>query len=415
MDIGERSRAALDWPELLTELAARAQSTAGRVACLDLPFADDATEARRRMAAVSELAAILRRGEALPSLAVPDVEDVLATAEKGLVLGADEVRPVAELCAIAEGVQRFVDGAVARERVPGPEIAAVTARVDTQPALARLLRETFDAAGEIRDSVSPTLARLRREKTQLADGARDAIEALMRGSELGPYLQDQYVTVREDRYVLPIKASAKSMGLGIVHDTSRTGETVYIEPMALVAPNNRLKVAELEIRAESRRVLEELSARVAAAAPSLRETAVALVALDVLAAKARLGVAYDGLAVEMPDVAVIDLRQGRHPLLALRAIRERLTLVANDVAPGRRRRASAHREWAQRRRQDGVAQDRRSRGLARARGHARAGRGRQPRRVLRGRAGRRGGSTVGHGRPVHVLGSPGSRRGDPPA
>jgi DNA mismatch repair protein MutS2 len=334
VDLISRSLAALDWPDLLAELATRAQSDEGRAACLALPFADDADAARARMAAVGVLATILRRGETLPLLAIPDVDEVLATAEKGLVLGADEVRPVADLCAVAEGARRFFDAAAERGQALGPEIEAYAARVDAQVTLARVLRETFDASGEIRDSVSPVLARLRRERSQLADGARGAIEALMRTDEFAPMLQDQYVTVREERYVLPVKASAKSMGLGIVHDTSRTGETVYVEPMALVAANNRLKVAELEIRAESRRVLEELTGRVAVAAPALRDTAEALVALDVLAAQARLGVAYDGLAVELPDAPEIELRQGRHPLLALRAARHKVKLVANDVALG---------------------------------------------------------------------------------
>jgi DNA mismatch repair protein MutS2 len=338
MDLAERSRAALDWPSLLTELGSRAQSEAGRAACLELPLHDDADEARRHMAAVEELAAILRRGEGLPALNVPKVGELLAAAEKGLVLGPEEVRPVADLCAVAAGVRRFVDSfvdeAAARGRAPTPELDARVAAVDAQPELARVLGETFDAQGEIRDSVSPVLARLRRERSSLSEGARSAIEALMRSSELAPFLQDRYVTVREERYVVPVKASAKSMGLGIVHDTSRTGETVYVEPMALVAANNRLKVAELEIRAESRRILEELTARVAAAAPSLRATAEALVAIDVLAAAARLGVAYGGVAIALVDEPLVELRRARHPLLALRASREGFALVANDVALG---------------------------------------------------------------------------------
>ena len=336
MDLAARSRDALDWPALLAELAARAQSDAGRAACLALPLHDDVEEARRTMAAVEELAAILRRGESPPSLNVPDVGEILATAEKGLVLGPEEVRPIADLCAVAANVRRFFDRSADEARAPTPELDARAAAVDAQPALARVLGETFDAAGEIRDSVSPTLARLRRERAQLADGARAAIEALMRTTEFASVLQDRYVTVREERYVLPVKASAKSMGLGIVHDTSRTGETVYVEPMPLVAANNRLKVAELEIRAESRRILEELTARVAEAAPALRGTGDALVELDVLAAAARLGVAYGGVAVPVVEEPLVDLRRARHPLLALRAAREGFALVANDVALGGR-------------------------------------------------------------------------------
>ena len=91
----------LDWAELLRRLAAEAQSAAGRAICLHLSLAADAGEAARRMAAVAELAGLLRAGESLPSLAAPEIEAALASAEKGIVLGADELRPVAVLTDIA--------------------------------------------------------------------------------------------------------------------------------------------------------------------------------------------------------------------------------------------------------------------------------------------------------------------------
>ena len=174
------------------------------------------------------------------------------------------------------------------------EIAALIAELDPPAGLARTIEGTFDASGEISDWASPELARLRQERKGLSDHARNAIESLMRADEYASVLQDPFFTIRAERYVLPLRASAKSLGLGIVHDTSRTGETVFVEPTALVAANNRLKVVELDIRRESRRILEALTAEVAVAAPALRQTAVALAALDALAASARLGLAYDG-------------------------------------------------------------------------------------------------------------------------
>ena len=145
-------------------------------------------------------------------------------------------------------------------------MAALARELDPPLGLARAIDETFDAAGEIRDTASPELERLRAERQGLQDRARIAIEELMRVEEYASVMQDQFFTIRAERYVLPLKASAKSLGLGIVHDTSRTGETVFVEPTALVAVNNRLKVTELDIRRESRRILEQLTADVAAVA-----------------------------------------------------------------------------------------------------------------------------------------------------
>ena len=122
-----------------------------------------------------------------------------------------------------------------------PEVATLAAKLDPPRGLARTIAMTFDASGEISDAASPELARLREERKGLAENARGAIEKLMRSEEYVSVLQDQFFTVRAERFVLPLKASAKSLGLGIVHDTSRTGETVFIEPTALVSANNRLR------------------------------------------------------------------------------------------------------------------------------------------------------------------------------
>jgi DNA mismatch repair protein MutS2 len=323
----------LDWRELTKRLGAEAQSAAGRALCLDLALAPEAAEAARRMAAVAELAAMLRAGEPLPSLAAPEIEPALGAAEKAIVLGADELRPIAALADLAEGARRALL-APRGGRPAIPEIAALAARLDPPRGLARTIGTTFDASGEISDAASPELARLREERKGLAENARGAIERLMRSDEYAPVLQDQFFTVRAERFVLPLKASAKSLGLGIVHDTSRTGETVFVEPTALVAANNRLKVVELDIRRESRRILEALTADVAVSAEALRTSAAVLAALDALTASARLGIGYGGTAIEIAPEPIVDLRAARHPLLALAHAGGAGAVVANDVALG---------------------------------------------------------------------------------
>jgi DNA mismatch repair protein MutS2 len=215
-----------------------------------------------------------------------------------------------------------------------PRLSKLAAQLGYHEELTRLARETFDATGELRDGASPELGRLRWERDQLAARAREAAERILRSDEFAPYLQDQFVTLREDRFVLPLRSSFKSMGLGIVHDTSRTGETVFVEPTELVELNNRLKVAELDIRHESRRILEELAAAVSGAAPLLRADRDTLTRLDVIGAAARLAVAYQGEPVEMVSEPVVDLGRLRHPLLALRAASEQREVTANDFVLG---------------------------------------------------------------------------------
>ena len=333
--LARQYREFLDWPELCARLAAQADSSRGRTACQGLPLCESAAEARERMADVSELQTLLRLGESLPGLGFPEIEAHLLAVGQGAPLGPEELRQVADFCETAASARRFY-GRVADQdpRVQAPRMSKLAAGLGYHDELVRMARETFDAAGELRDGASPDLGRLRRERDLVAARVRSEADRLLQSEEYAPFLQDQFVTLREDRFVLPLRASFKSMGLGIVHDTSRSGETVFVEPTALVELNNRLKVAEIEIRCESRRILEELAGVVSQAAEGLRQDREILTRLDFLAAAARLAVAYDGTPVEIVDQPIVDLRLLRHPLLALRAVESRSKVTPNDVALG---------------------------------------------------------------------------------
>lgn len=355
----------LDWDELVDRLADEAHSPGGRAACAALAagegLAEDAESARERLVEVDEAVSLLGACSMLPSLAFDDVEPQIAAAERGSVLGPAELGPVATVCEIAAEARRFFtaepDDAAAnapRRRPASPRLALRARPLEPLGALVRRVRSTFDAAGEVRDEVSPELARLRREREAMSGRVRAQIEDVMRDEAYAPLLQDRFWTIRGDRYVLPLRASAKSMGLGILHDTSRTGETVFVEPTSVVALNNRLKLAELEIEREIRRILEELSAEVALAAPLLRANLAVLIELDVIAAKARLAAAYGGTRPELVDQngsddaaaggegangTILDLRQAAHPILMLRQSHGRAgAVVRNDITLGGERR-----------------------------------------------------------------------------
>jgi DNA mismatch repair protein MutS2 len=333
-DLSRRYLEFLDWPELCAELAQRAHSSRGVSACQTLPLCATADEARERMAEVSEAVSILRTGESLPALNFPEIEIHLRAVSQGIPLGPEELRLVADFCEVVANARRFFGRLQPDGVLQTPRLSRLAATLGYHEDLVRLARETFDATGELRSSASPELARLRYERDQVASRARDQAEQILGSEEYSPYLQDQFVTLREDRFVLPLRASFKSMGLGIVHDTSRTGETVFVEPTAMVELNNRLKVAEIDIRRESRRILEELAAAVSAAAPHLRSDRDTLARLDVIGASARLAVAYDGMPVEIVDQPIVELMSLRHPLLALRAASEKRTITANSLVLG---------------------------------------------------------------------------------
>ncbi len=333
-DLSRRYLELLDWSELRAELASRAGSSRGVSACHGLPLCDTPTQARERMAEVSEALAVLRAGESLPLLDFPEIEAHLCSVMQGIPLGPGELSLVAALCDKVAEARRFF-GRIPSQAAPTPRLSGLAAQLGYHDELVRMARDTFAANGELRDDASPELGRLRHQRDQITARAREQAERLMLSEEYAPYLMDQFVTLREDRFVLPLRASFKSMGLGIVHDTSRTGETVFVEPTALVDLNNRLKVAEIEIRRESRRILDGLAAAIAAAAPRLREDRELLTRLDVICAAARLSQAYGGSPVEIVAEPIVDLLALRHPLLALRAGKEGgREVTANDFVLG---------------------------------------------------------------------------------
>jgi DNA mismatch repair protein MutS2 len=333
-DLTRRYLEFLDWPEVCAELSLRAQSSRGVTACQTLPLLDSPEAARERMAEVSEAVAILRTGENLPALNFPEIEMHLRAVAQGIPLGPEELRLVADFCEVVANARRFFGRIHPDGGLQTPRLSRMAATLGYHEDLVRLARETFDSSGELRSSASPELARLRNERDQVTARARDQAERILRSDEYEPYLQDQFVTLREDRFVLPLRASFKSMGLGIVHDTSRTGETVFVEPTALVDLNNRLKVAEIEIRRESRRILEELASAIAGAAPLLREDRETLTKMDVICAGARLSEAYAGAPVEIVAEPIVDLMSVRHPLLALRAAKDKHTITPNSLVLG---------------------------------------------------------------------------------
>jgi len=151
--------------------------------------------------------------------------------------------------------------------------------------------------------------------------------SLLDSAHISEHLQDKFFTQREDRYVVPIRVDARSRVRGIVHGTSQSGQTVFVEPEELVELNNRLKLAELEVAEEERRILAELSQLVTEALPRLRANLEILSLLDLIDASARLSSDLRGTPPEIVEKGALDLRRARHPLMVL----SQRECVANDI------------------------------------------------------------------------------------
>ena len=187
------------------------------------------------------------------------------------------------------------------------------------PAVRSTLARSFDPVGELLDTASPRLGGLRTAVRVAYDRLRRRLDALV-GAELGSALQEPIVTLRNGRYVVPVKAEARSRVKGIVHDASGSGQTLFVEPLVAVELGNAWREAQVAEHEEIARILDELSALVAANAPALRETLDALARFDFWAAKAQLAGDMGAVRAETTDRAEIELLSARHPGLTGRVV-----------------------------------------------------------------------------------------------
>jgi DNA mismatch repair protein MutS2 len=200
-----------------------------------------------------------------------------------------------------------------------PLLHALARELHALPAVRSTLARSFDPSGELLDTASPRLGGLRAAVRVAYDRLRRRLDALV-GSELGGALQDPIITLRNGRYVVPVKAEARARVKGIVHDTSGSGSTLFIEPLIAVELGNAWREAQVAQQEEVERILDELSALVAANAAPLRETLDALARFDFWAAKASLAADLDGTRAETATRPEVILLGARHPGLTGRVI-----------------------------------------------------------------------------------------------
>ncbi len=279
------------------------------------PF-DDPQPARARIEAVRQARALIDLAEPPPVWGAEDVAEPLSMAEKGLMLEGGPLRAIAETMSVGATVRRHL---VAHEAV-APAMYGLAVGLEDLSRVARDIRQCFEPDGTLADHASPDLGPLRSRVRALQESIRSKLSELLRDTKLQDYLQENYFTIRNDRHVLPIKSSYKNEVKGIVHDASGSGQTVFIEPQALLDIGNRLKIAESEQKEEERRILSELTVMAAEHADQVREIMRVVGICDFLTSAAQLSIDLRCVPVVPEPGPGFDLRNARHPLLVLQTL-----------------------------------------------------------------------------------------------
>ena len=301
-------------------LARHTTFSAGREAALSLRPSSDRQTVVRRQRETAEAVHLAASRVNVPMGGIHDVRPMARAAERGHTLTASELLEVASLARAAGRVQR----AFARIEDETPLLATLARGIADLDPLHTLIRSVLNDRGEVLDTASPTLQSIRRERAEVHGRLQQRMESLLRSPSVRGALQDAIVTLREGRYVLPVRSEARSAVPGIVHDSSASGATVYIEPLAVVDLGNRWRELEAQERHEIERILREITEAVGDAAEDLADTVDRLGQLDLALAKAQLADELDATALAVrgrdvpwlvPTPAELLLVEARHPLL----------------------------------------------------------------------------------------------------
>ena len=309
-ELYEKSLLKLELDKVLEMLAACAGSFGGREACLRLrPISDleDVQALLDETTAASDLCT--RKG----NLAFGDVQDVSASlerADRGGTLQPIELLRIAGVLRCARNVKGYVSEDE-KKTILDPLFAALSPNKYLEDKIfGAILSEE-----EIADNASPELADIRRHKRIQSGKIRDSLQKFISSPAFSKFLREPIITIRDGRYVVPVKSECKNDVPGLVHDVSASGGTYFVEPMSAVNANNALRELELKEKKEIERILSELSAEAAAHRVGIDENFRLLVRLDVIFAKAKLGFKMRAWAPLMNDQGRVELRNARHPLI----------------------------------------------------------------------------------------------------
>ena len=309
-ELYEKSLIKLELDQVLQLLAQCAGSQGGKETCLKIRPVSDLEDVQLMLdqtTAASDLC--MRKGNPV----FGDVTDVSASLERAVRGGSLQPKELLRIAGILR-CARSIKGYVAEDE----KITVLDALFNALSPNKYLEDKIFGAIlseEEIADNASPALADIRRHMRIQAGKIRDSLQKVISSPAYSKFLREPIITIRQGRYVVPVKSECKNDVPGLVHDVSATGSTYFVEPMSAVNANNALRELELKEKKEIERILAELSAEAAGFRESINLDYDMLVQLDVIFAKAKLAYRMNAWAPIMNDQGRVELRKARHPLI----------------------------------------------------------------------------------------------------
>jgi len=301
----------LEWNTIVQKLAGHATSEIGKERCLDTPLYTDLAKIQHEQSLTSEGKFLLDKTLYPPLGGIRTVLEAIEAVKVGQTLKNTELLDIASTI----GASRRLKSFFSKYREETPLLFDISVNLFENKTLEEEIINTFDDTGDVADSASPELKRLRSSYKDQSVNLKNKLNRLIQSTEFSKYLQESVYTQRGDRFVLPVKAEFKSHVQGIVHDSSASGATLFIEPKIIVEMNNALKEIELKIDYEVNRILAELSYKVKYHAEEIKKTLYVLAEIDFIFAKAKYSIALKGIEPKLNSEKFISLNNVKHPIL----------------------------------------------------------------------------------------------------
>ena len=315
MDLYEKSLKILELPEILNMLASEAVCETAKQAALALRPSSDARTVKSRLEETSAAKNMMTSRSSPPFSGVKDIRNTVKRADMGGTLNTRELLEIAGLLHASAAAIAYSTSRKSENDGGKTAIDYLFSSLVSNKYLESKISSAIIAEDEISDNASRELSDIRRHMRISGEKVRQALNKIITSPNYSKALQEPIITMRNDRYVVPVKAEYKSSVPGLVHDISSSGATHFIEPLTVVQINNELRELAAKEKQEIERILSELSADTAASSEDIINDFEMLALLDLIFAKAKLSDKLNAIEPEISDEARVKLKNARHPLL----------------------------------------------------------------------------------------------------
>ncbi|MDQ2087719.1 endonuclease MutS2 [Herbivorax sp. ANBcel31] len=317
--MNEKTIRILEFDKIINKLVSLASSNLGKDLAKELMPDSSFSVVREALKETSDGVTFILRKGGPPLGGIRDIKDSIKRAEVGSVLNPGEFLKISGVLRAVRNMKNYSSN----DRIEIEDdnvVKELISLLEPNKSLEDIINRSIVSEEEVADTASTTLNSIRKQIKNAKESIKNKLNEIIRSSKHKKYMQESIVTMRGDRYVVPVKQEYRSEIPGLIHDSSASGATIFVEPMAVVEANNNIRELRIKERAEIERILRELTEHVAKMETGLKSNVSLLAKLDFIFAKAKLSFDYKCICPKINDEHKIVIKKGRHPLLDVKSV-----------------------------------------------------------------------------------------------